>query len=276
MNETVLQISWRSVALACLLAACSAEEGTDVPGTDAAGGDAMRLYSALDNPAEEGDAVADNDPVFIFWDFGDWLSQTATPNPYLVATPEQGVDAYIRGNAPYNTNHTYPDGNRRVVAEYGGVRQRYEELGAGQAHALGPVLYYRGEYHHHRRVVEEGRERAYYRQQAQLRAGDGGSGAGQHLLHHRAEGAALAYALAHEEEQRHGNHAAVAEAGHHLLGRYYACRHEHHDDAEQHYAWAHLVAHEGHEHGREAEYHEDYLKVHGFMVLGSRPLGGAL
>ena len=43
MNETVLQISWRSVALACLLAACSAEEGTDVPGTDA-----MRLYSALD------------------------------------------------------------------------------------------------------------------------------------------------------------------------------------------------------------------------------------
>lgn len=116
MNETVLQISWRSVALACLLAACSAEEGTDVPGTDAAGGDAMRLYSALDNPAEEGDAVADNDPVFIFWDFGDWLSQTATPNPYWVATPEQGVDAYIRGNAPYNTNHTYPDGNRRVVA----------------------------------------------------------------------------------------------------------------------------------------------------------------
>ena len=111
MNETVLQISWRSVALACLLAACSAEEGTDVPGPDP-----MRLYSALENPAEEGDAVANNYPVFIFWDFGDWLSQTATPNPYLVAMPEQGIDAYIRGNAPYNTNHTYPDGNRRVVA----------------------------------------------------------------------------------------------------------------------------------------------------------------
>ena len=100
-----------------LLAACSQE---DVPVNEVTGNHAeMRIYTdiAARTDEEETDAgsTADN-PVFLFWDFGDVLGNAEDPTPLYVKRPEKHIDTYKRPNEPYNTGELYPDGNRRVMA----------------------------------------------------------------------------------------------------------------------------------------------------------------
>ena len=74
--------------------------------------DTMRLYSGINSTGAE-DATG---AVFLFWDFGDWLSQAADPVPLLVKFPDGDINDYSRPGSPYNTGELYPDGNLRVVA----------------------------------------------------------------------------------------------------------------------------------------------------------------
>lgn len=74
--------------------------------------DTMRLYSGINSTGAE-DATG---AVFLFWDFGDWLSQAADPVPLLVKYPDGDINDYSRPGYPYNTGELYPDGNLRVVA----------------------------------------------------------------------------------------------------------------------------------------------------------------
>lgn len=74
--------------------------------------DTMRLYSGIYSTGAE-DAT---DAVFLFWDFGDWLSQATDPVPLLVKYPDGDINDYSRPGSPYNTGELYPDGNLRVVA----------------------------------------------------------------------------------------------------------------------------------------------------------------
>ena len=74
--------------------------------------DTMRLYSGINSTGAE-DATG---AVFLFWDFGDWLSQAADPVPLLVKYPDGDINDYSRPGSPYNTGELYPDGNLRVVA----------------------------------------------------------------------------------------------------------------------------------------------------------------
>ena len=100
-----------------LLPACSTTE--DVPDMSSSE-EEMRLYSSTNTQTEEDNdetTTTSNQPVFLFWDFGDWLGQTPAPvTPYHVSKPDQSIDTYKRPNEPYNTGKLYPDGNRRVVA----------------------------------------------------------------------------------------------------------------------------------------------------------------
>lgn len=96
-------------------AACSQN---DVPDNGASGSAEMRIYTDVARAhGEETDAgsTADN-PVFLFWDFGDVLGNAVYPTPLYVELPEKHIDTYKRPNEPYNTGELYPDGNRRVMA----------------------------------------------------------------------------------------------------------------------------------------------------------------
>lgn len=96
-------------------AACS-QDG--VPDNGASGSAEMRIYTDVaraDGEETDAGSTADN-PVFLFWDFGDVLGNVANPNPLHVKYPQEHIDTYKRPNEPYNTGELYPDGNRRVMA----------------------------------------------------------------------------------------------------------------------------------------------------------------
>ena len=98
-----------------LFAACSQN---DVPGNEISGSAEMRIYTDVaraDGEETNAGSTADN-PVFLFWDFGDVLGNVANPTPLYVERPEKHIDTYKRPNEPYNTGELYPDGNRRVMA----------------------------------------------------------------------------------------------------------------------------------------------------------------
>ena len=98
-----------------LFAACS-QDG--VPGSETSGSAEMRIYTDVaraDGEETDAGSTADN-PVFLFWDFGDVLGNVANPNPLHVKYPQEHIDTYNRPNEPYNTGERYPDGNRRVMA----------------------------------------------------------------------------------------------------------------------------------------------------------------
>lgn len=122
-----------------LFAACS-QDG--VPGSETSGSAEMRIYTDVaraDGEETDAGSTADN-PVFLFWDFGDVLGNAEDPTPLYVKRPEKQIDTYKRPNEPYNTGELYPDGNRRVMAtgyapatflvpETDGGRTDYEKLG---------------------------------------------------------------------------------------------------------------------------------------------------
>ena len=96
-------------------AACSQN---DVPGNEISGSAEMCIYTDVaraDGEETDAGSTADN-PVFLFWDFGDVLGNVANPNPLHVKYPQEHIDTYKRPNEPYNTDELYPDGNRRVMA----------------------------------------------------------------------------------------------------------------------------------------------------------------
>lgn len=98
-----------------LFAACSQN---DVPGNEISGSAEMCIYTDVaraDGEETDAGSTADN-PVFLFWDFGDVLGNVANPTPLYVKQPEKHIDTYKRPNEPYNTGELYPDGNRRVMA----------------------------------------------------------------------------------------------------------------------------------------------------------------
>ena len=98
-----------------LFAACS-QDG--VPDNGASGSAEMRIYTDVaraDGEETDAGSTADN-PVFLFWDFGDVLGNAEDPTPLYVKRPEKHIDTYKRPNEPYNTDELYPDGNRRVMA----------------------------------------------------------------------------------------------------------------------------------------------------------------
>ena len=98
-----------------LFAACS-QDG--VPDNGASGSAEMRIYTDVaraDGEETDAGSTADN-PVFLFWDFGDVLGNAVDPTPLYVKRPEKHIDTYKRPNEPYNTGELYPDGNRRVMA----------------------------------------------------------------------------------------------------------------------------------------------------------------
>lgn len=98
-----------------LFAACSQN---DVPGNEISGSAEMRIYTDVaraDGGETDAGSTADN-PVFLFWDFGDVLGNAKDPTPLYVKRPEKHIDTYKRPNEPYNTGELYPDGNRRVMA----------------------------------------------------------------------------------------------------------------------------------------------------------------
>lgn len=96
-------------------AACSQN---DVPGNEISGSAEMCIYTDVaraDGEETDAGSTADN-PVFLFWDFGDVLGNAKDPTPLYVKRPEKHIDTYKRPNEPYNTGELYPDGNRRVMA----------------------------------------------------------------------------------------------------------------------------------------------------------------
>lgn len=98
-----------------LFAACS-QDG--VPDNGASGSAEMCIYTDVaraDGEETDAGSTADN-PVFLFWDFGDVLGNAEDPTPLYVKRPEKHIDTYKRPNEPYNTGELYPDGNRRVMA----------------------------------------------------------------------------------------------------------------------------------------------------------------
>ena len=98
-----------------LFAACS-QDG--VPDNGASGSAEMRIYTDVaraDGEETDAGSTADN-PVFLFWDFGDVLGNAVDPTPLYVKRPKKHIDTYKRPNEPYNTGKLYPDGNRRVMA----------------------------------------------------------------------------------------------------------------------------------------------------------------
>ena len=98
-----------------LFAACS-QDG--VPDNGTSGSAEMRIYTDVaraDGEETDAGSTADN-PVFLFWDFGDVLGNVVDPTPLHVKYPQEHIDTYKRPNEPYNTDELYPDGNRRVMA----------------------------------------------------------------------------------------------------------------------------------------------------------------
>ena len=110
INQYKVLAAWMGAALLCT--ACHTD---DTPEGYPSANQAMRLYSEV-TTADEEDGTEGNNPVFLFWNYGDWLGQAANPVPLYVKKPAQDINTYNRPNAPYNTGELYPDGNRRVVA----------------------------------------------------------------------------------------------------------------------------------------------------------------
>lgn len=108
MNRFTTYMTAVLPALGLTVATGCTIDNREQPVTD----DTMRLYSGIYSTGAE-DAT---DAVFLFWDFGDWLSQAADPVPLLVKFPDGDINDYSRPGSPYNTGELYPDGNLRVVA----------------------------------------------------------------------------------------------------------------------------------------------------------------
>lgn len=102
MTAVLTAVLGLTVATGCTI------DNREQPATD----DTMRLYSGINSTGAE-DATG---AVFLFWDFGDWLSQAADPVPLHVKCPDGDINDYSRPGYPYNTGELYPDGNLRVVA----------------------------------------------------------------------------------------------------------------------------------------------------------------
>ena len=110
INRYKVLAAWMGSALLCT--ACHTD---DTPESYPPANQAMRLYSEVAT-ADEEDGTEGNNPVFLFWNYGDWLGQAINPVPLHVKKPGQDLNTYKRPNTPYNTGELYPDGNRRVVA----------------------------------------------------------------------------------------------------------------------------------------------------------------
>ena len=110
INRYKVLAAWMGAALLCT--ACHTD---DTPESYPPANQAMRLYSEVAT-ADEEDGTEGNNPVFLFWNYGDWLGQATNPVPLYVKKPAQDINTYNRPNAPYDTGELYPDGNRRVVA----------------------------------------------------------------------------------------------------------------------------------------------------------------
>lgn len=110
INRYKVLAAWMGAALLCT--ACHTD---DTPEGYPPANQAMRLYSEVTTADEEDGTEGDN-PVFLFWNYGDWLGQAVNPDPLYVKKPAQDINTYNRPNAPYDTGELYPDGNRRVVA----------------------------------------------------------------------------------------------------------------------------------------------------------------
>lgn len=81
-----------------LFAACS-QDG--VPDNGASGSAEMRIYTDVaraDGEKTDAGSTADN-PVFLFWDFGDVLGNVANPTPLYVKQPKNTL---IPINVPMN------------------------------------------------------------------------------------------------------------------------------------------------------------------------------
>lgn len=98
------------IPLIALMAAACTKEDISVSGHENI---PMRLYS---NAVDSGTSSSAGSAVFLFWDFGDIINNTAYPVPLIVCYPEESIDDYARPNDPYNTGRLYPDGNRRALA----------------------------------------------------------------------------------------------------------------------------------------------------------------
>lgn len=104
--------------VALLMSACSAEK-EDGPVAYAR---TMMLYSQADgNGAGDYDSAAggsqgSDGAVFLFWNFGDVISEQEYPVPMLVSRPPMNINSYSRPNSPFNTETLYPDGGLRVMA----------------------------------------------------------------------------------------------------------------------------------------------------------------
>lgn len=108
--------AWIGAVSVLAVTACTQEEMAD--GTMPSAQE-MRIYAETAARTEENETATGSsadDAVFLFWDFGDVLSGTTTPNPLHVKEPEHTINTYKRPNSPYNTGERYPDGNRRVMA----------------------------------------------------------------------------------------------------------------------------------------------------------------
>lgn len=110
INRYKVLAAWMGAALLCT--ACHTD---DTPEGYPPANQAMRLYSEVTTTDEEDGTEGDN-PVFLFWNYGDWLGQATNPVPLYVKEPALDINTYNRPNAPYDTGELYPDGNRRVVA----------------------------------------------------------------------------------------------------------------------------------------------------------------
>ena len=110
INQYKVLAAWMGAALLCT--ACHTD---DTPEGYPPANQAMHLYSEVTTTDEEDGTEGDN-PVFLFWNYGDWLGQAVNPDPLYVKKPAQDINTYNRPNAPYDTGELYPDGNRRVVA----------------------------------------------------------------------------------------------------------------------------------------------------------------
>lgn len=108
MNRFTTYMTAVLPALGLTVATGCTIDNREQPVTD----DTMRLFSGINSTGSE-DATG---AVFLFWDFGDWLSHAADPVPLHVKYPDGDINDYSRPGSPYNTDELYPDGNLRVVA----------------------------------------------------------------------------------------------------------------------------------------------------------------
>ena len=75
INRYKVLAAWMGAALLCT--ACHTD---DTPEGYPPANQAMRLYSEV-TTADEEDGTEGNNPVFLFWNYGDWLGQATNPVP---------------------------------------------------------------------------------------------------------------------------------------------------------------------------------------------------